>query len=200
MGSVQNDGFASRNRCHFASITCHGATKVQKLDEGDVNGWILNQALAPNPFVRYLTSMMYLSDVTGLAKINYPDSDFMKSIKFENLFEKRAGDKDETERSLSFFTMPGILISGSLHYFPISEFKDKAYRGAPINASDYVRVFGSSFIEQTVEIGGDTYCEGALVDTVNFEACSRSTRNELDEIWVSRIVDSQQVRKPKNLH
>ena len=47
-----------------------------------MNGWILNQAMAPNPFVRYLTSMMYLSDVNGLSRINYPHSNFMKSIKF----------------------------------------------------------------------------------------------------------------------
>ena len=43
---------------------CLRDKKFKKLDEGDINGWILNQALAPNPFVRYLTSMMYLSDVT----------------------------------------------------------------------------------------------------------------------------------------
>ena len=41
--------------------------------------------MAPNPFVRYLTSMMYLSKVNGLSRINYPDSDFMKSINFEEL-------------------------------------------------------------------------------------------------------------------
>ena len=29
--------------------------------------------------------MMYLSDVNGLSKINYPDSEFMKSINFEEL-------------------------------------------------------------------------------------------------------------------
>ena len=45
-----------------------GQEKIQEMDEGDINGWILNQAMAPNPFVRYLTSMMYLSNVTGLSK------------------------------------------------------------------------------------------------------------------------------------
>ena len=41
-----------------------------------------------NPLVRYLTSMMYLSNVTGLSRINYPNSEFMKRIKFENLFDE----------------------------------------------------------------------------------------------------------------
>ena len=55
------------------------------MGQGNINGWILNQVMAPNPFVRNLTSMMYLSDVNGLSKINYPKSEFMKSIKFEKL-------------------------------------------------------------------------------------------------------------------
>jgi predicted acylesterase/phospholipase RssA len=173
--------------------------KFKKLDEGDVNGWILNQALAPNPFVRYLTSMMYLSDVTGLAKINYPDSDFMKSIKFENLFEKRAGDKDETEKKPLIFHNAWNLDKRELALFSNKRIKDKAYRGA-INATTMCACSALPFIEQTVEIGGDTYCEGALVDTVNFRSLIEEHGNELDEIWVSRIVDSQQVRKPKNLH
>ena len=41
--------------------------------------------MAPNPFVRYLTSMMYLSNINGLSRINYPNSEFMKGIKFEGL-------------------------------------------------------------------------------------------------------------------
>jgi len=61
---------------------------LKKWREGDVNRWILNQVMAPNPFVRYLTSMMYLSNVNGLSRINYPDSEFMKKINFENLLEK----------------------------------------------------------------------------------------------------------------
>src|SRR5258706_9272006 len=58
----------------------------RKLDEGDFNRWILNQVMAPNPFVRYLTSMMYLSNVTGLSRINYSNIAFMKGIQFERLF------------------------------------------------------------------------------------------------------------------
>jgi hypothetical protein len=51
-------------------------------------------------------------------------------------------------------------------------------------------------------MNGVTYCEGALVDTVNFEALLEQydDPNELDEIWVCRIVDKRQIRKPANLH
>jgi hypothetical protein len=49
-----------------------------------------------------------------------------------------------------------------------------------------------------VEIGGDIYCEGALIDTVNFKNLLED-HFYLDEIWISRIVDATQVHAPKNL-
>jgi predicted acylesterase/phospholipase RssA len=173
--------------------------KFRKLDEGDLNSWILNHALAPNPFVRYFTSMMYLSNVTGLSRINYPDSDFMKGIKFENLFEnKKVGDK-EKEKKPFIFHNAWNLDKRELALFSNHRMNDKAYQGA-INATTLCACSALPFIEQTVKIGEDTYCEGALVDTVNFQSLIEEHGNELDEIWVSRIVDSQQIRKPKNLH
>ena len=40
----------------------------------------------------------------------------------------------------------------------------------PISASSLCACSALPFIEGTVEIDGVTYCEGALVDTVNFES------------------------------
>jgi predicted acylesterase/phospholipase RssA len=54
------------------------------------------------------------------------------------------------------------------------------------------------FIEQTVTINGEPYCEGALIDTVNFRNLLED--NDLDEIWISRIVDADQVLPPRNLY
>ena len=53
-------------------------------------------------------------------------------------------------------------------------------------------------IEQTVQIDGDIYCEGALIDTVNFEDLLED-HPDLDEIWISRIVDAGQILPPKNM-
>ena len=50
-----------------------------------------------------------------------------------------------------------------------------------------------------MEIEGDIYCEGALVDTVNFKDLLKD-HPELDEIRISRIVDADQVRAPNKLH
>jgi predicted acylesterase/phospholipase RssA len=76
--------------------------------------------------------------------------------------------------------------------------KDPDYVG-DINASTLCACSALPFIEETVEMGGKTYCEGALVDTVNFESLLQE-HHDLDEIWISRIVDSKQIRKPENLH
>jgi predicted acylesterase/phospholipase RssA len=167
--------------------------KFRKLDEGDVNGWILNQVMAPNPFVRFLTSMMYLSDVKGLSRINYPNSEFMKEIDFEYLFENKEG-----ETKPSIFHNAWNLDKQELALFSNKPMQSKFYQG-DINASTLCACSALPFVEGTVKIGDDTYCEGALVDTVNFESLLEE-HPDLDEIWVSRIVDSKQIRKPENLH
>src|SRR5947199_4113878 len=165
--------------------------KFTKLDEGDFNRWILNQAMATNPFVRYLTSMMYLSNVNGLSRINYPDSEFMKGINFEEL--KKDGKPHIYHNAWN-------LDERKLALFSNREMKNtkEEYKG-PIDASTLCACSALPFIEETVEIDRVTYCEGALVDTVNFESLLQE-HQDLEEIWVSRIVDSKQIRKPENLH
>ena len=177
--------------------------KFRKLDEGDINGWILNHALAPNPLVRYFTSLMYLSNVTGLSRINYPNSDFMKRIEFDNLFDQKKKSKDQKESEDQkekpfIFHNAWNLDRQELAFFSNRRMKSKLYRG-PIAASTLCACSALPFIEQTVNIKGVTYCEGALVDTVNFESLLEE-HPDLEEIWVSRIVDSKQIRKPENLH
>lgn len=164
----------------------------QKWNRGDFNAWILNQVLAPNPYVRYLTSLMYLSGVNGLSRINYPDSSFMRSIKFGKLFGPG--------KPLIFHNAFN-LDSRKLAFFDNNQLKSRLREG-PINASTLCACSALPFVEQTVEMNGVTYCEGALVDTVNFEALLEqyADPNELDEIWVCRIVDKGQIRKPANLH
>ena len=169
------------------------------MDEGDFNRWILNQVMAPNPFVRYLTSMMYLSNINGLSRINYPDSDFMKGIKFEEL--------TKNEKASHFSQRLESRRAEARACFPIVKWKRQAKSTSMRAPSTHRTLCACSalpFVEGTVEIGGVTYCEGALVDTVNFESLleehHKPPHDKLDEIWVSRIVNSKQIRKPENLH
>jgi predicted acylesterase/phospholipase RssA len=178
----------------------HDEKPARKLDEGDFNRWILNQVMAPNPFIRYLTSMMYLSGVDGLSKINYPHSDFMKKINFRALSgpEKpfifhNAWDLDRQE--LAFFANREMRGANKPD-------QAKRYQGL-ISAESLCACSALPFVEETVKIGRTTYCEGALVDTVNFQGLLELQKQlgyKLDEIWISRIVDHKQIRKPKNLH
>ena len=157
-----------------------------KWDQGDINQWILNHVMAPNPFVRYLTSLMYLSEVNGLSRIYYPDSVFMKGIKFERLFE---------DKKPFIYHNAWNLSKQQLDLFS----NEKADGYKDIHSASLCACSALPFIEGTVEIDGDTYCEGALVDTVNFQRLLEDHK-DLDEIWVSRIVDAKQIRKPENLH
>lgn len=173
----------------------------KRLDEGDLNRWILNQVMAPNPFIRYMTSLMYLSKFNGLSRINYPDSEFMQKIKFDRLpgltpfIFHNAWDLDR--HVLTLFANHPLTVPNTTD----DESIKKRY-GGPITAQSLCACSALPFIEETVEIDGTTYCEGALVDTVNFEGLIdlQVGERKLDEIWISRIVDSKQVRKPENLH
>jgi predicted patatin/cPLA2 family phospholipase len=122
----------------------------------------------------------------------------MKSINFAELTKNgkphifhNAWNLDE--RKLAFFSNRQMKKANKKY-----EYKDR------IDARTLCACSALPFIEGTVEIDGATYCEGALVDTVNFESLLEEHHNppkdSLDEIWVSRIVDSQQIRKPENLH
>ena len=76
-------------------------------------------------------------------------------------------------------------------------------RHKPITAASLCACSALPFVEQTVEVGGTVYCEGALVDTVNFKSLledHHSKADPLDEIWINRIVDAHQIHKPENLH
>lgn len=156
-------------------------------NEGDFNRWTLNSVLSVNPFVRYWTSVMYLSRINGLSRICYPDSNFMRSIKFERLFEK---DKP------FIFHNAWNINKGRLALFSNKpSFKPEDYKR--ITPTSLCACSALPYVEETVDIDGETYCEGALIDTVNFKRLIKD--HDLDEIWVSRIVSEKQVRPPNTL-
>ena len=187
------DVFQNSMELLFDQLPDRDQKKFKKLDEGDINGWILNQAMATNPFVRYFTSMMYLSNISGLSRIDYPHSKFMNDIDFAEL--KKEGKPhifhnawNLNEQKLALFSNREMTNKRS----------DKEYK-VPITASSLCACSALPFIEGTVEIDGVTYCEGALVDTVNFESLLQEHPN-LKKVFVCRIVDSKQIRRPENLH
>jgi predicted acylesterase/phospholipase RssA len=178
-------------------------SEFAEFNEGDFNRWTLNHALAVNPMVRFLTAMLYKSHISGLSKLHYPESKFIKDIDFGRLNVKEYGGRSEPS------DVPYILYNAwNLTRKRLQLFTNKP---PPVSTYAYKRVSSGSlcacsalpYIEQTVTIEGDTYCEGALRDTVNFEQLLEDhdkAEAPLKEIWINRIVDAQQIRKPQNLH
>lgn len=160
----------------------------KKWNKGDYNRWILNEVLAVNPAARFWASLMFLSGVTGLSRIYYPDSEFLKAIDFEKLYDKGKP---------YIFHNAWNLTQQRLELFANQAVKNRKYK--KISAASLCACSALPYIEETVQIDDDVYCEGALVDTVNFRHLIED-HPDLDEIWINRIVDADQIRKPENLH
>jgi predicted acylesterase/phospholipase RssA len=170
-----------------------------RFSEGDFNRWTLNQILAVHPVMRFLMAMAYKSPITGRSRLYYPDSKFLNDIRFGSLSDPKKP---------YLFHNAWNLTKQELELFanhPVNDQKGNPRGYKEISALSLCACSALPFIEQTIEIGGNTYCEGALVDTVNFKSLLEDhhhpeNNDPLDEIWISRIVTAQQIRSPKNLY
>lgn len=153
--------------------------------QANFNTLILNQVMAVNPFSRFITSLMFKSKTRGLSRIYYPDSAFLQQIDFKRLYEPGR---------------PALYHNAyNLTDDRLELFSNKDHKYQKISAETLCACSALPYIEEPVVIGDKTYCEGATVDTVNFEDLMRN-HPDLDEVWVSRILDIKQVRKPENLY
>jgi predicted acylesterase/phospholipase RssA len=176
-----------RNIAESIQQTIAFMTNPRDWTEGDFNQWTLNNVMAVNPLTRFLTSMMFLSNVTGLSRIYYPGSNFLKAIDF---------DKLKTKTHTSIFHNAWNLTKQRLELFYNRPIKGRHY--GEISAASLCACSALPFIEEPVTMGEDIYCEGALIDTVNFKNLLED-HFDLDEIWISRIVDATQIHAPQNL-
>ena len=171
-------------------------SRRMQFSEGDFNRWVLNDVLAVNPAVRLWMGMVYKSEITGLARLYYPDSKFLKDIKFDQLEHH---DKPYIFHNAWNLRRQDIQLFSNRD--PAQPSNDRYKRITP---QSLCACSALPFVEETVEIDGEPYCEGALKDTVNFKDLLKDHNHPpddpLDEIWISRIVDADQVRAPKDLH
>ncbi len=162
-------------------------------NQADLSKFLLDY-FAAHPASRFLTSFMYLSPLTGLTKTDYPSGHFLNSFNFARL--------DGPEKPFIFhnaFDLVGqdIKLFANRIISPTYE-KMSPHSLCACSALPY--------IEETVRLGGTRYCEGALVDTVNFKNLLEDAAlmlgedgAKLDEIWVCRLVQKEQIREPRNL-
>lgn len=160
-------------------------TDPRKWSQANFNSLILNQILAVNPWSRFMTSWIYKSKTKGLSRIYYPNSAFLDQLNFDNLYK--------ANRPVLYHNAYN-LTDDRLELFSN---KDAKYQR--ISAHTLCACSALPYIEEPVTIDGRMYCEGATVDTVNFEDLLRN-HPDLEEVWVSRILDLKQVRKPENLY
>ncbi len=161
------------------------ASDPRQWTSSNFNVLILNQILAVNPWSRFMTSLIYKSKTQGLSRVYYKDSALLNSIKFERLYEPGKPFMYHNAYNLTDDRLE-LFSNRNSHYQKISAHTLCACSALP-------------YIEEPVVIDGKTYCEGATVDTVNFEDLLKN-HPDLDEVWVSRILDIKQVRKPENLY
>ncbi|WP_135081030.1 patatin-like phospholipase family protein [Terasakiella sp. SH-1] len=162
-------------------------TDPKQWNVANFNSFLLNGLMAANPFARFMMGALYQTPTKGMATIYYPDSKFLNDLKFERLYDEGKpaiyhNAYNLTRQRLELFTNR-----------PLQFNLPKMTRETLCACS------ALPYIETPVKIGGDTYCEGATVDTVNFEDLMRY-HPDLDEVWVSRILDLHQIRRPENLY
>lgn len=175
MGQVLREGMAlRRNR--------------QRWTREEVSRWVLS-AMAVNPFLRLLTGSLWQSNIHGLTKLYYPGAQLLTKINFKNLFQESAPFIYHNAWNLSRSRM-------ELFANKVPEPDNYAY--GRITAASLCACSALPFIEDTVNIDGDIYCEGALRSALNFDRLIED-HGDLDEIWVVRIIDVQQVKPPTDL-
>ncbi len=162
----------------------------------EFNYWMLNDVLAVHPLTRYLTSMVYQSEINGLSKVYYKDSKVLKDV-FQG---RRLFDDDMPEVYHNAWRLPTDKMPGGMQIFHNRRKKARVGKETYIEISDRSLCACSAlpYIEESVTIDNVEYTEGALVDTVNFKNILRD-HPDLDEIWINRIVDDSQVKSPRSL-
>lgn len=160
------------------------ATQPASWNQGNLNNVLFNGFFRVNPFTRFMTSLAWLGAPAGLSKVYYPNNDFLNSIQFDRLSE--AGKPTIYHNAYN-------LTDHQIELF------DNKGRYHPITAQSLCACSALPFVEESVEMNGKTYCEGATVHTINFEHLMHN-HPDLDEIWVSRILDRRQMSKPDNLY
>jgi predicted acylesterase/phospholipase RssA len=156
----------------------------KKWGQGDFNLLMLEN-LAAHPFTRLLTSLIYRSEINGLSRIYYKDSSFLNSLRFDNL--------EKPGRPYMYHNAWNI----TRHRLDLfSNCRDDRYH--QMTPQSLCACSALPYIEETIEMHGDIYCEGALVDTVNFKNLLED-HPDLEEVWVLRIVSKDQIRAPHDL-
>lgn len=149
---------------------------------------MFTRAMSLNPFNRLMFKLYYQSRKTGrswlLGPGDYGDDFVSRYIDFEKLMAIDAmiyfNAFNLSQRKINLF------VNRKDH----PKYKPITLRALKANSS----ILG--YLENW-DIEGEQYCEGAVVDTVNFRDLL-ANHSDLDEVWVINILHYEEVKPPKN--
>jgi predicted acylesterase/phospholipase RssA len=196
MSALRGASTLRRRRRNYGGEEFEDEFDFKGFSEGDFNRWTLNDVLAVHPVTRFLTALIYKSKIKGLSRLYYSDSTFLNRINFD---EVRKKEPFIYFNAWNLSRQELVLFANRVRH-PAFTTKPR-HKVAGYRLMDLLSLCACSalpFIEQTITINGDHYCEGALIDTVNFRNLLED--NDLDEIWISRLIDADQVLPPRNLY
>jgi len=152
---------------------------------GDFCHLMLNSILAPNPVARFTMSMIYKSNVSGMNRLWFgKDYHLLDAFNMKLLEEKE---------------VPVLYHNAyNVDARKLQLFSNKDAKYPKITSESLCACSGLPFVLSPVRINGSTYVEGATIDTVGFWHLLEN-HPDLDEIWVCRILDTQQIRPHHNL-
>lgn len=162
--------------------------------QSQLNYLFFNHFFAVHPVMRYIISSGFKSRINGLSRIYYDDSPALREVfRGECLYDSK---------------MPQIYHNAWRMAKGAEAGRIQIFHNRPEEAGngDYLKITPKSlcacsalpYIEESVEIDGIEYTEGALVDTVNFAPLLRDNQ-DIDEVWINRIVDENQVKPARDL-
>ncbi len=176
--------------------------------QGDFAYLMLNSMFAPSPASRWLMGLLYKSEIPGLNKIWFgPDYNLLKQL---DLNELNGIDEHLYFNSYNIDKHKSQIYSNKPAARPGSKKTGNSLETSPpgTHAISMPALCASSalpYILQPVKLddkgnAGDqwTHMEGALIDSFCFEAI-HDHHEDINEIWISQIVDHKQVKAPKNL-
>lgn len=159
-------------------------TDPARWNEGDIDNLVM-ESMAANPMARFMMSLSYLSPVNGMSRIYFKDSSFLKAIDFDAV---RKADRPFVYHN-----------AYNMDAEKLDHFSNRPHHDMlQLTAQSICACSALPFVEETVEIDGTTYCEGALIKTVDFDHLL-DRHEDLEEVWIVRIVDPKQARAPKNI-
>jgi predicted acylesterase/phospholipase RssA len=149
---------------------------------------IFTRAMSLNPFSRLMFKLYYQNRKTGrswlLGPGNYGDDFVSRYIDFEKLMAM------ESMIYFNAFNLSKRRINLFVNRKDHPKYKSISLKALKANSS----ILG--YLENW-DIDGDQFCEGAVIDTVNFRDLL-ANHSDLNEVWVVNILDYKEVHPPLN--